>query len=92
MSTRSRANGSFLQTFAQTLDTKCFDDQSGEVSTSPRRLLIDRLHDGKFDDRLRAMRAEGLSHRQIAEQLTRDGYDVSHETVRQWCLEIEQAS
>lgn len=60
--------------------------------TTSRRVLIDRLHDGKFDARLRRMRSDGLSYRKMADELQGEGYDVTHETVRQWVLELEAAS
>lgn len=62
------------------------------MPTSPRRQLIDRLHDGQLDARLTRMRSDGLSYREIADALTGDGFDVSHETVRQWCRELPEAS
>lgn len=59
------------------------------VVTTSLRSLIDRLHDGQFDARLRKMRSDGLSYRQIADALEDEGYEVSHETVRQWVLELD---
>lgn len=60
--------------------------------TTSRHDLIDRLHDGKFDARLRQMRSNGLSYRQMADELRGEGYEVTHETVRQWCLDLGSAS
>lgn len=60
--------------------------------TTSLRSLIDRLHDGQFNQHLSQMRADGLSYREISARLADDGFHVSHETVRQWCRELGEAS
>lgn len=52
--------------------------------------LIDRALDGTLADRLRRWRDEGMSYASIATRLhVEHGVDVSHETVRQWVLDLD---
>ena len=50
--------------------------------------IVDRAHEGKLDDRLRALRAEGLSIEEMTDAFAEDGYTVSRETIRRWCQRI----
>lgn len=54
--------------------------------------LADKALEGKLAARLAAGRAEGLSYYELRDELRDQGIAVSHETVRRWCLELEQAS
>ncbi len=91
LSTPTRPYGPFRRTLAEMLDTKNSARHSDRVTTSPRS-LIDRIHDGRFDARLAKMRAAGQSYRQMSSILRAEGFDVSHETLRQWCRDLEKAS
>lgn len=65
----------------------------GAQSTSPPKstvwLLVDKLADGNLEERIRTLRAEGLSWEMIARSLHADfGTAVSHETVRSWARQL----
>lgn len=50
--------------------------------------LIDRILDGQLEARLRASRSAGLSYFTLASEFTSEGFAVSPETVRAWCIEL----
>lgn len=47
--------------------------------------MVDNALQGALAERLRVMRADGLSIDQMAEAFGSDGYSVSRETIRRWC-------
>lgn len=60
------------------------------AAVASARAAIDRFYQGELDARLRQMRGDGLTYRAIARALEHDGFDVTAETVRQWCLGLEE--
>lgn len=51
--------------------------------------LFDRLMGGRLERRLRSLADEGHTYVRMAERLRSDNdIDVSHETVRRWCLDL----
>lgn len=50
--------------------------------------LVNRAIEGKLPDRLKEMRADGLSLQQMADRFNADGFGTSLETVRRWCQRI----
>jgi hypothetical protein len=50
--------------------------------------LIDRLLGGTLVQRLTDERTAGDSYFTMAARFTLDGFSVSSETVRQWCMEL----
>lgn len=58
----------------------------GRQSTRP---LVDRLLDGKLEEKFREMRAAGDSHGTIATRLANEhDIDIADETVRRWCNDL----
>lgn len=51
--------------------------------------LADRVLGGQLAQRLRDQRMTGASYDAIARQLSSEGIEVSGETVRSWCLDLE---
>lgn len=51
--------------------------------------LADRVLGGQLAQRLRDQRSAGASFDAIARQLSSDGIEVSGETVRTWCADLE---
>lgn len=51
--------------------------------------LADRVLGGQLAQRLRDQRAAGSSFDFIARGLSAEGIEVSGETVRTWCVELE---
>lgn len=50
--------------------------------------LVNGALSGGLDDRLKELRAEGMSIEAIATQFAADGYPVSRETIRRWLKRV----
>lgn len=55
----------------------------------PMYPLADKALGGKLKTRLAAARKNGVSFEAIARELSNEGIDVSGETVRVWCHELQ---
>ena len=52
---------------------------------TPKQLLMEHTYDGDLASDIKVMAAGGVSWREMAERVSaRCGYDVSHESLRQW--------
>lgn len=49
--------------------------------------IVNRAHDGQLVERLRELREQGNSIDQMTEIFSADGYPVSRETIRRWCVQ-----
>jgi intein-encoded DNA endonuclease-like protein len=59
---------------------------------TPKQLLMEHKYDGDLAADIKAMAAGGVSWREMAERVSaRCGYEVSHESLRQWYREKDAA-
>lgn len=60
------------------------------AKATPLLPFVDRILDGKLTTILTAWKAEGLSNEAVARRLHAEhDIDVTAETVRKWCIELE---
>jgi hypothetical protein len=63
--------------------------ESGRAPSHTRRVLIDRIMGGNFEDTLRRWRSEGYSYDLMRAKLyALTQIEISRETLRRWCGEL----
>lgn len=76
------------ETVAKSLDVNSVANYLDGMALGRQYPLIDRILDGQLERRLRAARKRKVSYFTLAAQFTSEGFAVSPETVRAWCVEL----